>query len=268
MCIIFCEGRKGGWMIDLHCHILPGVDDGAKTLNDSLIMAKRAVSEGIHTIIATPHHQNGKYINDRLDILCRVKILNEELRKNNIALNVLSGQEVRIYRELLGDYKLGKVATLNETGKYVLIEFPTTHVPYYVERLFYDLQLEGIIPMIAHPERNVELIEKPNKLFDLVKNGALTQVTAGSLVGVFGKKIQKFSMQIVEHHLAHVIASDAHNTTTRTFHLKTGFEMVEKRFGLKNVDIFKQRSNSIISGKSIYSELPERIPRRKIFGIF
>ncbi|PEF43421.1 tyrosine protein phosphatase [Bacillus cereus] len=255
-------------MIDLHCHILPSIDDGAKTLNDSLAMAEKAVSEGIYTIVATPHHLNGKYTNERLDILYGVNRLNEELKRNKIPLNILPGQEVRVNRELLDDYKLGKVATLNEMNKYLLVEFPTSHVPYYVEKLFYDLQLEGIIPVIAHPERNIELFEEPTKLFKLVKSGALTQVTAGSLLGVFGKRIQKFSIKIIEHHLAHIIASDAHNVTTRLFHLQEGYELIEKKFGIKTAENFRQRANSIIRDKGMYLEAPQKISIKNKFWFF
>ena len=99
-------------MIDLHCHILSGIDDGAQTVTDSLAMAQQAVSEGIHTIVATPHHQNGKYVNERTSIIHHVKQLNDELQQHNIPLTILPGQEVRLYGDLLEDYEAGKIVTL------------------------------------------------------------------------------------------------------------------------------------------------------------
>ncbi|MCM3735363.1 tyrosine protein phosphatase [Bacillus cytotoxicus] len=255
-------------MIDLHCHILPSVDDGAGTLTDSLKMAQTAVTEGIHTIVATPHHQNGKYINERAEILHQVEQLNEALQEHDIPLTVLPGQEVRLYGDLLADYEAGKILTLNETNKYILIEFPSNHVPRYAEQMLYELRVKGMIPIIVHPERNAELIERPDKLYNLVNKGALTQVTAGSLLGNFGKKIKKFSLQLVEHNLTHMIASDAHNTTTRAFHLQAGYDVIGNEFGANMLMDFKENPYLLISGKTIYKEDPQQIRRKKIFGIF
>ncbi|MEK5250012.1 CpsB/CapC family capsule biosynthesis tyrosine phosphatase [Bacillus sp. FSL R9-9530] len=255
-------------MIDLHCHILPGIDDGAQTVTDSLAMAQKAVEEGIHTIVATPHHQNGKYTNERTSIIHQVKQLNDELQQNEIPLKILPGQEVRLYGDLLEDYGAGKIVTLNETNKYILIEFPSNHVPRYAEQLLYELRVKGMIPIIVHPERNAELIERPDKLYNLVSKGALTQVTAGSLLGKFGKKIKKFSLQLVEHNLTHMIASDAHNTTSRGFHLAESYELIGKEFGMNVMSDLKENPYLLISGKAIYKEDPELIRRKKLFGIF
>ncbi|QRH08293.1 tyrosine-protein phosphatase [Bacillus paranthracis] len=255
-------------MIDLHCHILSGIDDGAQTVTDSLAMAQQAVAEGIHTIVATPHHQNGKYVNERTSIIHQVKQLNDELEQHEIPLKVLPGQEVRLYGDLLEDYEAGKIVTLNETNKYIFIEFPSNHVPRYTEQLFYELRVKGMIPIIVHPERNAELIERPDKLYNLVNKGALTQVTAGSLLGKFGKKIKKFSLQLVEHNLTHMIASDAHNTTTRGFHLAESYELIEKEFGATVMNDLRENPYLIISGKAIYKEDPEQIRRKKLLVFF
>lgn len=254
-------------MIDLHSHILPGIDDGAQTIEDSIAMAKTAAKEGIHTIVATPHHQNGKYINEREEILHQVKHLNNIFKENDINLNVLPGQEIRLYGELLEDYDHNKIVPLNET-KYVFIEFPSNHVPRYAEKMLYELQVKGLRPIIVHPERNGELIERPEKLYNFVNKGILTQVTAGSLVGKFGKKINKFSLQLIEHNLTHMIASDAHNVTSRAFHLQAAYDVIGKEFGTSTQMDFKENPYLIISGKSIYKEEPEQIRRKKLFGLF
>ncbi|MDM5190883.1 tyrosine protein phosphatase [Bacillus sp. DX4.1] len=255
-------------MIDLHCHILPSIDDGAQTIEDSIAMAKAARKEGIHTIVATPHHQNGVYINPAESILHQVKQLNEALKEQEINLTILPGQEVRLYGELLEDYKSGHIVTLNQMDKYVFIEFPANHVPRYAEQMLYKLRTKGITPIIVHPERNTEIIERPDVLYKLVNQGALTQITAGSVTGRFGKKIKKFTLQLIEHHLTHVIASDAHDTTTRSFHLQAAYETVEKTFGISTLYNFKENTYLLISGKTIYREEPERIRRKKILGLF
>ncbi|WP_175990098.1 tyrosine-protein phosphatase [Bacillus sp. Marseille-Q1617] len=255
-------------MIDIHSHILPGIDDGARTMNDSIDMAKQAVSEGIHTIIATPHHMNGKYDNLKSDILPLVSELNETLKQEAIDLQVLPGQECRIYGEILEDYQKGDILTLNKDSQYLFIEFPSNSVPRYAERLLYELQVEGLTPVIVHPERNAELIERPDKLYKFVINGAATQLTASSLVGYFGKNIQKFSQQMIEANLAHFIASDAHNINNRTFKMEEAMNYVEKKFGIDSLYYFTENAEMLVDNKTIYREVPEEIKKKKFLGIF
>ncbi|WP_459501270.1 tyrosine-protein phosphatase [Bacillus sp. C1] len=255
-------------MIDLHCHILSGVDDGARTITDSINMAKLAMQEGIHTIVATPHHQNGIYINTASRIVQQVKQLNTILKEQELNITVLPGQEVRLYDGLLEDLEKKKIVTLNQTNRFVLIEFASNFVPHYAEKMLYKLQLKGIVPIIVHPERNMEFVKNPQKLYKLVNQGALTQTTASSLVGHFGKKIKKFSLQLIEHNLTHVIASDAHNITTRAFHLQTGYEVIEKEFGISVAFNFKENAYLVIGGKEVYRDEPEMIRHKKLFSFF
>lgn len=255
-------------MIDLHCHILPNLDDGAQSMEESVAMAKAACKEGIHTIVATPHHQNGVYINPGKSVLRQVKKLNDRLKEEKINLTILPGQEIRLYGELLEDYEFKCIVTMNCTDVYTLIEFPANHVPRYAEKMLYELRLRGVTPIIAHPERNTELIEYPDMLHKLVKQGALTQITARSVTGKFGKKIKKFSLQLIEHHLTHVIASDAHNITTRSFYLQSAYETVEKKFGISTSCYFKENSDLLIKGIKIHPKEPQKIRRKKILGFF
>ncbi|MFJ7747974.1 tyrosine-protein phosphatase [Peribacillus sp. NPDC097295] len=255
-------------MIDIHSHILPGIDDGAQTIEDSIAMARMAVEEGIHKIIATPHHKNGKYKNCKKDIISQVAELNEILIKENIPLEILPGQETRIYGEILKDYKLDEIVTLNDGGNYLFIELPSAHVPRYTEQLLSDIQFEQLTPIIVHPERNQELIKNPDLLYNFVKNGTLTQVTAASVSGGFGKNIQKFTIQLIESNLTHFISSDAHNVTSRSFKMNEAFDVVEKKFGVDWIDLFLDNAELLVQGKAIYKEIPEKIKQKKIFGIF
>ncbi|MED3964057.1 tyrosine-protein phosphatase [Niallia taxi] len=254
-------------MIDIHCHILPEVDDGPGTIEESLEMAREAVREGIKTIIATPHNKNNKYENSKEKIIANVNTLNSILSKENIPLEILPGQENRIYGEILEDYKKGEILTLSNT-KYLFIEFPSASVPRYAERLLYDIQIEGLIPVIVHPERNKELLGNPSILYEMVKNGSLTQVTAASLGGYFGKTIKNFSIQLIEHNLTHFLASDAHNTTSRSFKLNEAYSLVEEKFGLDYYYMFNENSESLLLDDTIIKEIPEPIKRKKVFGIF
>ncbi|MBT2701010.1 tyrosine protein phosphatase [Bacillus sp. ISL-40] len=254
-------------MIDLHCHILPGIDDGARDLSESVKMAQKAVEQGIHTIVATPHHMNNRYENPKQTIIDRVRELNKVLIDEKIDLKVLPGQETRIYGEMVDGYETGEILPIDHT-QYVLVEFSSSHVPRYTEKLFYDLQTKGLIPVIVHPERNQEIIERPERLYQLVEKGALTQVTAASVCGDFGKKIKTFSLQLIEANLTHFIASDAHNTSNRTFKMKEAFSIIQAKYGNDIVFLFKENAELVIEGSHVYKEVPVRIKKKKFFNIF
>jgi protein-tyrosine phosphatase len=254
-------------MIDLHCHILPGVDDGAQSLSDSIEMARKAVEQGIKRIVATPHHRNNNYENPKSSIIDRVLDLNQVLREEKIELEVLPGQEVRIHGEMIEGFEAGEILPVNHTP-YLLVEFPSNHVPRYTEKLFYDLQMKGLIPVIVHPERNQELIERPELLYQLVKKGVLTQITAASVCGNFGKKIKNFSLQLIEANLTHLIASDAHNITRRGFKMREAFGTIQQMYGNEMVYFFEDNASLLIEGKYVYKEEPERIKKKKLFFLF
>lgn len=254
-------------MIDIHSHILPGIDDGAKTEADSLAMAKEAVKQGITAIIATPHHRNGKYDNTRDEIVTYTDILNKLFVKEDVPLTVLPGQETRLHGEMVEELKEGIMQPLNDT-KYVFVEFPTQNVPRYAKQMLFDIQVAGYTPIIVHPERNHELLEHPDKLYELVKDGALTQVTAGSVTGKFGKKIQKFSNQIIEANLTHFIASDAHNTKSRGFFMEEALDELSETYGSDLLYLFLENSELIIDNQNVHRIEPERVKRKKFFGLF
>ncbi|MCA0987061.1 tyrosine-protein phosphatase [Guptibacillus algicola] len=255
-------------MIDIHSHILPGIDDGAKTIDDSLAMARQAYDQGITKIVASPHHRNGTFVNEKAIILKEVELLNERLQQEGIGIEILPGQENRIYGELVEDIKGDDLLTVNETGNYILIEFPSSHLPRYANKLLFDLQVNGIIPIIVHPERNREIMENPDKLYKLIQEGALSQLTGSSVTGKMGKKIQKFSMDLIYHNLAHFVASDAHNITNRPFDLGDSFEAVEREFDISTRYMLQENAEDMIRGKMVSKELPEVIKKKKFLGIF
>jgi protein-tyrosine phosphatase len=254
-------------MIDLHCHILPNVDDGPKDLAESVEMAKQAVQQGIKTIIATPHHRNEKYENHGQTIFRQVEEFNRVLKSENLDLTILPGQETRIFGEMVEGLESSEILPLNQ-GKYVFVELPSGQVPRYTGQLLFDIQLKGFIPVIVHPERNQEIIENPEVLYQLVKKGALTQVTASSVSGYFGKTIKKFSLQLIEANLTHFVASDAHNTSSRGFKMVEAYDVIEKSFGIEAVYMLRENAELVVQGKSVYKEVPERVKRKKILGLF
>ena len=184
-----------------------------------------------------------------------------------IPVEILPGQESRIFGEILEDHKNGEILTLNHTN-YLFIELPSNHVPRYTKRLLFDIQLAGLQPIIVHPERNSEIIENPNILYKLVEQGASTQVTASSVTGHFGKNIKKFSHQLIESNLTHFVSSDAHNLSGRTFRLKEAYNTIQQEFGTDFVYLFQENAALLIEGKTIYKEVPSEIKRKKFLGIF
>ncbi|MET1179948.1 CpsB/CapC family capsule biosynthesis tyrosine phosphatase [Peribacillus simplex] len=254
-------------MIDIHCHILPGVDDGSADMKESMNMARKAVESGITHLFATPHHLNEKYVNFKSGIIDHANSLNESLKQNNIPLTIHLGQEVRIHRDIFNSLEKKEILTLDDNGTYLLLELPSGRVPTYTQEVIYELLLKEITPIIVHPERNKELIANHKLLFELVQEGALTQLTSGSIIGNFGKSIQSFSKKIIEHNLAHFIATDAHNIGSRGFTLQHAYETITKSYGIQRTFYFKENAEQLLKNQSPAVEKP--VPfKKKIFGIF
>src|SRR5699024_5652111 len=179
-------------------------------------------------------------------VLTLVNELQDRLDAEEIPLTIFPGQEVRLHREILANIQNDAICFAAECNHYVLIEFPTATVPEYANHLFYDMQSEGITPVIVHPERSHAILKDPNILYEFINRGILAQVTAASFVGKFGKEIEKLSSQLIEANLVHFIASDAHNVTSRKYYMKQAYEKVEKDFGKEKVHAFQQVTKDLV----------------------
>lgn len=238
-------------LIDLHSHILPGVDDGAQTIEDSIEMAKEAVSQGITHLMCTPHHNNGKYSNTAQQVITKVDELQDLLNQNGIPLTLLEGQEVRITGSLLEDIHNQEILFTDLNNTYILIEFPSGDVPEYSEQLFFELMSEGHTPVIVHPERNAIFRKDPNRLIPFLQMGVLTQLTAPSITGVFGKDIQKTAKLMLKHNMLYMVASDAHNLRHRTFLMKEAYEEIRKIGGSRMVEEMQQMAKDLVNGDEV-----------------
>lgn len=237
-------------MIDLHCHILPGLDDGAQTLDEALAMARIAVADGITDIVATPHTHNGLYMNKAEDILQAVSHLQEALNREGIPIRIHPGSEVHIQVELLENILSGETLTYGNHRKYVLLELPTLNLPRFMEQLLYELNVAGITPIIAHPERNLLLRENPELLANWVRHDAIAQLTAGSLLGLLGDRAKKAAEFMVKRRLIHMIASDGHNTVRRRPELVEAYRVVEKLMSKEEVQIYRFNTKAILRGEN------------------
>lgn len=249
-------------MIDLHCHILPGVDDGAEDLEASIAMAQKAISQGVTHILCTPHHNNGRYSNPKASVVTAVAGLQTEFDQRNLPLTLLEGQEVRITGELIDEIKRDRILFTDLEDTYLLIEFPTMDVPAFTEQLFFELRTMGKVPVIVHPERNTKFRKDPNRLIPLLEMGCLAQLTAPSIVGKFGKSIQKTAKEMVARNLVQMVASDAHGVNKRTFYMKEAYELI----GREKSILMKQVAKDLVNGDEVH--YPSYTEKKKKFGLF
>jgi protein-tyrosine phosphatase len=211
-------------MIDLHCHLLPGIDDGARNLDEALEMARLAVAEGITHAVLTPHVLPGIFDNDLGSIEPEVTAYREALAQAGIPLEVLVGGEVRIGPEVLGLVAEDRIPYLGtwDGERVMLLELPHSHIPPGSDKLVAWLRQQKIRPLLAHPERNPDIARDPYKLRAYVDLGCLVQVTAGSLAGDFGDEFRAAAVTLLEQGWTTVLASDAHRADKRKPSIEAG----------------------------------------------
>jgi protein-tyrosine phosphatase len=213
-------------VIDLHSHILPGIDDGPGTLEGSLELARVAVAAGTRTILATPHINTDERI-DAAMVAAGLQELRPALAAAEIPLEVLPGGEIAIWRLVdLDDAALRSLALGG--GPYLLVESPFSPVVGDFEPMVLDLHARGHRVLLAHPERCPAFQRDPTRLERLVTAGVLVQVTAGSMVGAFGSTVRRFTAGLLRDGLVHVVASDAHDAVKRPPGLTAGFATLER----------------------------------------
>ncbi len=218
-----------GW-VDIHCHLTPGIDDGAKDEADALAMARLAVAEGTATVICTPHQLGNYRQNEGADIRGRVQALQELLNANAVSLVVLPGADVRIEDDMPQLLDTSEVLTLGDHGKHVLLELP--HEIYFpLEPVLDALAKRGMVGVLSHPERNLGVMRKPQLVEPLVERGCLMQVTTGSLTGSFGPDCQQIAERIVAQGLVHFLATDAHGPKSRRPLFREAFERAAQLAG-------------------------------------
>ncbi len=201
-------------MIDLHCHLLPGIDDGAPDLATSLAMARLAVADGITTIACTPHIYPGLYENTAAGIRVAIRALQARLDQAGIALRLVDGADIHLAPDLLAGLRADRLPTLNRT-RYLLLEPPHHVAPPRFEEQVFNLLANGYVPLITHPERLTWIEDNYPIFLRLARAGAWLQLTAGSLTGRFGRRPKYWSQRLIDEGPVHVIASDAHSVQRR-----------------------------------------------------
>ncbi|NTU43799.1 MAG: hypothetical protein HGA78_12280 [Nitrospirales bacterium] len=233
-------------LIDIHCHILPGLDDGPEKTAEALEMLRIASDDGISHIFATPHIIDGEYENRPEGIN---RALSELKEQSSFPVELLAGADIRITPGIVKALTEGEVLPLGSTS-YILLELPTYSLPPNLENIFFSLRLKGFWPVITHPERHLILMQDMKKLRALKDSGGLVQVTAMSITGEFGRGVQKASLVMLEQGLVDFVATDAHNTKRRPPILSKAYAHVRKKFGEKVAErIFRENPSKVLNNQ-------------------
>lgn len=251
-------------MIDLHNHILPGLDDGAVDWEESIAMAEAARDDGIKGIVCTPHWVIGQYQNDAATVRAKVEQLRNRLRKSRVDIAIYPGTELRLDPSMQSQIEAGTLLTLNDTGRYALIELPMYLPPSGVEPFVRKIQQNGIVPIIAHPERYLWASDQPQRLHFWAATGCLIQLTAASLLGHFGRKIEALSILLLEHGLVHVIATDTHGLLLRSPKLSEARRKAADILGeIPGSRLVGDNPRRIVQGRTLEPPEPTPIEPRK-----
>jgi len=241
-------------MIDIHSHILPGVDDGARSLEESLKMAEIAAADGIQQMVATPHLFNGLSNDPNPAEICeRVAALQSGIGGN---LKILPGCEAHVIHDIADRVKRQSVTTINRCN-YLLVEFPQVTVPVGADEVFYRLQLQGIHPILVHPERNLQIQKQPSLVAAYIAHGVFTQVTAMSIAGEFGVPARKCAEILLQHHCVHFLATDTHRPAKRPPILSRGRDAAAAIVGKERADrLVYDNPLAVVEGRALKVEEP------------
>lgn len=199
-------------MIDIHCHILPAIDDGPADLQETLEMLRIAAGDGITHIVATPHYRHGEPPTVR-DIREKIAFVREEMAKRSIDMELMGGADIRLTYELMEGIEKNEIPTINNS-RYFLLELPYL-IPPHLDSFLFETKVKGFVPVITHPERNHSLLSSMEKINMLRDVGCLFQLTAMSVTGKGGRQIKRFAAQLLKMGYVDFIATDAHNTEQR-----------------------------------------------------
>ncbi|MCC6445233.1 MAG: capsular biosynthesis protein [Armatimonadetes bacterium] len=253
-------------MIDLHAHILPGVDDGPDTLDIALEMLRVAARDGITTVAATSHwcwNENALTVPSALERTERVR---QAAKEAGIPVEVVPGAEVPADDETVFAALRGLLMTYANNGRYLLLEFPFHDLPPLADQTIEQLLAGGFVPVVAHPERNAVLRQQPRRLQEWMRRGALSQLTGSSLTGRFGPEVQKAACRMLSEGLASVLASDGHSPQRRPPVLSEAVSVAEKLIGReKTLEMVKELPTIILEGGIVRSEAGPAVERPRRF---
>lgn len=254
-------------MVDLHSHVINGIDDGAKSEEMAINMMRLAEAGGTKKLICTPHYFRGRFVRSFSEVKGELERLKRLARENNIGLELYCGQEVYLTDYLLEDLQKGAISTINDS-KYMLIEMNMNEIPKGAIDILYELKLKGIIPIIAHPERYVPFIEKPELINGFIDEGCLFQLNAGSVTGNFGKLVKRTAEKFIENNIYSFLGSDGHFDIKRNTNLSKAMKIIDEKDSSLN-EYFRKNGEKVIINEDIYFD-GNKIENKKrgIFNFF
>lgn len=256
-------------MVDIHCHILPGLDDGPAEMDESLRMAEAAIADGITHVVATPH-SSGDYTFD----YARVRQLRDELQARiGKRLTLATGCDFHMSVENVVALRADAARFCINQHKYLLVEFSEFSIPPSTDRALHEMQLMDIRPVVTHPERNAIALARPARLVEWVRLGCYVQVTAGAITGGFGAGPKAAALRWIGQGLVHFVASDAHNTRRRPLKLGAAYDAVAHRYGEQKAEaLFVENPKAAFEGRDL-PHVPEvvredQVRKKKRFLFF
>ncbi len=250
-------------MIDIHCHILPEVDDGSRSLNESIEMAMIAKEQGIKKIVNTSHYHPEFRYKKGEELLKELEDFNNVLKENMIDIEVLIGNEIYYTKDLIKEIDDLDFYTLNNS-RYILIELPPTNFPKDLCSIVGELKEKGYIPVLAHVERYIEVQENPELIYEAINAGAVIQVNSHSILGRSGKELQKTCDLLLNRNMVHVVGTDAHRSRRRTPIFSDAYEYVSQKYSKDMADdLFINNNNSIINNEELNLPQPFKEQQRK-----
>ena len=259
-------------MIDIHSHILPGLDDGAKNMAETLGMVLQLHEAGFKTLITTPHVLEGRDFLSPTEILATTEQVRKRVTKAGIPVEILPGAENYIFPDLAKWVRAGKLLTLGNRGKYILVELPMLEIPHYTDQVFFELQVLGITPVLAHPERNIGLSDQPERILAWAKKGILFQLNLRSLSGHYGPQARQLAEIMLNSDLIHVIGSDAHRVSGSEQTYFEGLQSIQEIVGESRYqELTRLNPQTILEGNPLQDEgdyLLKRLVRKKRQGRF
>ncbi len=238
-------------MVDLHHHLLPGLDDGSPDLATSVEMARIAVADGITHVVCTPHASDRYSFEPEL-VLRRAEELRTALEGAGIPLRIGLGCDFHLNYDNLQDALASPKRYSINAHDYLLVELPDYSLPPNLKETFYELRRAGLTPILTHPERNPVLQRDPGKLLPWLRDGLLTQITAGSVTGRMGRQAQRLAERMLANRWAHFLATDAHDTKRRPPQMREAREMVSKRHGTLYADLLcRDNPMAVFRGQSL-----------------
>ncbi|QGH36272.1 tyrosine protein phosphatase [Gracilibacillus salitolerans] len=252
-------------MLDINPYILPINRESVANIPSSIAIAKEAEKAGVRKIIAAPRYIQEKQEINKDTIINLVKKINQLLIEEEIDVEIIPGQTIRIYGNLEEDLEAGSLITYGTVPKYVFIELMYDHIPEYTKQLCYELQLKGYKPVFVNPEKNLQIQEDHDHLYSMVKNGVLVQVSAKSIVGKKGKKLQKITQQFVKSNLVHFVGSDT--SEAKRYYLQSAWKTIKRNISFNQWYLLRENMSLILDHKMVQGEEPVRIKKKKLFGI-